>query len=49
VDSEGIQMLASRLIAKLFYFEKTGEIERTSGNDLFLRGLYSNVLRDLLL
>jgi hypothetical protein len=48
VDSEGIQMLASRLIAKLFYFETAGEIEKTSGNDL-LRGLYSNSLRVLLL
>jgi len=49
VDSEGIQMLASRLIAKLFYFEKTGEMEKTSGNSLFMRGLYSNVVRVLLL
>jgi hypothetical protein len=39
VDSEGIRMLASRLIAKLFYFEKAGEMEKTSGSDLFLRGL----------
>src|SRR5438552_3053720 len=49
VDSEGIQMLASRLIAKLFYFEKVGEMEKTSGNSLFMRGLYSNVVRVLLL
>ena len=49
VASEEIQMLASRLIAKLFYFEKAGEMEKTSGNDLFLRGLYSNILRVLLL
>lgn len=48
INSKEIQKLASRLLAKLFYFEKIGEHE-TSGNELFLRGLSLNTptLRNL--
>jgi len=38
VDATGIRKLASKLIAKLFYFEKGGEIEQTSGKGFYLKG-----------
>ncbi|KAN0107869.1 hypothetical protein V8E51_007611 [Hyaloscypha variabilis] len=38
VTAETIRILTSRLIAKLFYFEKLGEMELTPGSDLLLRG-----------
>ncbi|KAE9366741.1 FabD/lysophospholipase-like protein [Stipitochalara longipes BDJ] len=38
INAETIRILTSRLIAKLFYFEKLVEMEMTSGGDLFLRG-----------
>ena len=40
VKEETIQVLASRLIAKLFYFERLGEMEMMPGSDSSLRGLY---------
>ena len=43
VTAEAIRILTSRLIAKLFYFEKLGEMELTTGSDLLLRGMYLNV------
>jgi hypothetical protein len=36
-DSKEIRKVASRLIAKLFYFETVGEMEKI-GNDFFMRG-----------
>jgi hypothetical protein len=36
-DLTEIRKVASRLIAKLFYFETVGEMEKI-GNDFFLRG-----------
>jgi hypothetical protein len=43
IPPKAIRILTSRLIAKLFYFEKIGEMEMMPGNDLFLRGTYLNV------
>jgi hypothetical protein len=48
VNPQTIRVLTSRLVAKLFYFERFGEMEMTPSSDWILRGLYSKALRILL-
>ncbi len=42
IRSRDIRQLAARLVARLFYFEKSGEPELAPGNEMFIRGTFPN-------
>jgi hypothetical protein len=49
VNSQTIRVLTSRMVAKLFYFERFGEMEMAPSSGWILRGLYPKALQILLL
>ena len=49
INPQTIRVLTFRLVAKLFFFEKFGEMDMTPSSDWILRGLSSKAFRILLL
>lgn len=49
INPKIIRVLTLRLVAKLFYFERSGEMDMTASSDWILRGLSLKPLRILLL
>lgn len=49
INPQIIRVLTFRLVAKLFYFEESGEMDMTTNSDWVLRGLSSKIFLNLLL